>query len=120
MTALSADFTTIALLQALAGLNMNEPLEHRSILDMTFSENERKTLLAWAGSSEEDNVLPFAAVARRAEINPGSVRRFVRALARKGALEFCRMSWNDEGPCGAGYKPTAAGYTALAALSIPS
>lgn len=79
-----------------------------------LSENERKTLMAWKGTCEENNVLPFAAVARKSDINPGLVRRFVRALARKRMLQFCRMSWNDEGPRGAGYTPTPQGYAVIA------
>jgi predicted transcriptional regulator len=81
---------------------------------MHLTDNEITALSAWRGSNEENNVLSFAAVAQRSAIPQGSVRRFVRALARKGALQFCRMSWNDEGPCGAGYMPTKAGYEAIA------
>ncbi|QDZ10557.1 helix-turn-helix domain-containing protein [Devosia ginsengisoli] len=85
---------------------------------MGLTENERKALLAWQGSCEENNVLPFATVALRAEMPKGSVRRFVRALARKGMLQFCRMSWDEEGPRGAGYMPTKAGYAALSSIEV--
>lgn len=68
---------------------------------------------AWRGTCEENNVLPFRTVAEFSEVPTHLVRRVVRALARKGMVEFCQMSWNDEGPCGAGYMPTEAGYEYL-------
>lgn len=85
---------------------------------MRLSTNEHKTLMAWKGTCEEDNVFSFAVVAREAEIPSGSVRRFVRALARKGMLQFCRVSWNDEGPRGAGYMPTPQGYAHIALAEV--
>lgn len=84
-----------------------------------LTENERQVFKAWIGTNEEGNVLSFAAVARRVGVHQATVRRFVRAIARKGFLEFCRMSWNDDGPCGAGYMPTAAGLEALSLMQEP-
>jgi hypothetical protein len=55
MTALSADFTTMALLQALVGLNATKPLEGR-ILDMT-TKDEPKTYAEW----HADGVSQFGA-----------------------------------------------------------
>lgn len=86
-------------------------MSHKLIPEL--SDNEAAALAAWRGTCEEDNVLSFAAVSHRTAIPQGSVRRFVRALARKGFVKFCRMSWTDEGPRGAGYMATATGYAAI-------
>jgi hypothetical protein len=87
---------------------------------MRLTPKEQTVLMAWAGTHEEDNVLSFAAVSHRTAVPRGSVRRFVRALARKGLVEFCRMSWSDDGPCGAGYMATMAGYEAIERIGEPA
>lgn len=85
-----------------------------------LSKNEAAALTAWRDTCEEDNVLSFAVVAQRSALAERKVRRFVRALARKGFVKFCRMSWNDEGPRGAGYFPTNVGYAAISQMGEPS
>lgn len=89
-------------------------MSHKLIPEL--SNNEATALTAWRETCEEDNVLSFAVVSHRSALPQGSVRRFVRALARKGFVRFCRMSWNDDGPRGAGYMPTAIGYAAIAQM----
>lgn len=48
-----------------------------------------------------------------------TVRRHVRALARKGLAEYFRGLWTDEGqPAGAGYCITNTGIEAVNKLSV--
>jgi hypothetical protein len=80
-----------------------------------LSFTEAATLKAWDGTGEDDNVLSFDLVSECSGVARTRVRRAVRSLARKGVLEFCRCSWNDEGQmCGAGYLPTDVGRAILA------
>jgi hypothetical protein len=102
--ALSADLTTIALLQALAGLNMNEPLEHRSILDMTTND-----WLPIADAPEGVEVMT--------KIDDGQGERNVQSLVKKTRIpgETRPMWWTPDGSMYVYYEPTH-----WRALSIPS
>lgn len=55
--------------------------------------------------------VPFRPLCDRTELDRRTVRRNVRALARKGLAEYFRGLWNEEGdaPAGAGYCITKAG-----------
>ena len=81
---------------------------------MKPSELEMSVLMGWRWTGDDCNVLSFWKVHQESEVAIHKVRRAVRALARKGYLEYARMSWNDEGEfTGAGYKPTISGYTLI-------
>jgi len=71
---------------------------------------EAQAFKAWSECSEDFSVIGFQAVSDRTGLDLSKVRRAVRGLARKGLLQFHRMSWTDEGtPHGAGYGLTKAG-----------
>lgn len=54
--------------------------------------------------------MPFRPLMDRTELDRKTVRRNVRALARKGLAEYFRGLWTEDGePAGAGYCITAAG-----------
>lgn len=71
---------------------------------------QQRAFSAWEYLSE-GHTLSFAAVA--VHVPRDKVRRAVRALARKGLLQYEHMSWHDEGPAGAGYSLTEAGEKAI-------
>ncbi|MDX3973275.1 hypothetical protein [Shinella sp.] len=71
---------------------------------------EAKAFSAWQETQSDFDIIGFATIARRAEIDQSKVRRAVRGLARKGLAKFYRTSWTDDGePNGAGYGLTAEG-----------
>ena len=79
-------------------------------------ENQRKCLEALCGLTSPDAGLcsAFAPIMCGTELDRPTVRRCVRALARKGLAEYFRGLWTDDGrPAGAGYCITAAGITYL-------
>ncbi|MGO4196872.1 hypothetical protein AB4Z13_16065 [Rhizobium sp. YAF28] len=77
---------------------------------MKLAGYEAQAFKAWKDCQEDFSILGFKTVASRAGLDPKKVRRAVRGLARKGLVEFHRVSWTDEGvPCGAGYGLTKAG-----------
>lgn len=81
---------------------------------MKLTGYEAKAFQAWKDTAEDFDVLNFATIASRAEIDQSKVRRAVRGLAAKGLTRFVRMSWTDEGvPHGAGYGLTSEGRSAL-------
>ena len=54
--------------------------------------------------------MPFLPLMDRTELDRKTVRRNVRALARKGLAEYFRGLWTEDGdPAGAGYCITKAG-----------
>jgi hypothetical protein len=71
---------------------------------------EAQAFNAWKECSEDFSIIGFKTVASRTGLDQRKVRRAVRGLARKGLVQFYRVSWTDEGiPCGAGYGLTKAG-----------
>jgi len=71
---------------------------------------EDQTLLAWRDCGV-DYGFGFKVAADRCPTAPHLIRRVVRSLARKGALEYARSLYNeDDGSMGAGYTLTEAGY----------
>lgn len=89
-----------------------------------ISENEATAMAAWMDLSVDFAVLNFSVVARLSGLQQSLVRRTVRALARKGMLEFVNCCWDDDGEMrGAGYQPTDRGWsyvTHAAELFYPS
>lgn len=62
--------------------------------------------------------VPFAPLEKLTGYDRRTVRRYVRALARKGLAEFHRPLWSEDGePKGAGYCISTAGLAALKARS---
>lgn len=57
----------------------------------------------------------FRTIQKRTRLNRKTVRRHVRALARKGLAEYHRGLWNEfeDWPAGAGYCITPAGREAI-------
>ena len=54
--------------------------------------------------------MPFRPLMDRTELDRKTVRRNIRALARKGLAEYFRGLWTEDGdPAGAGYCITVAG-----------
>ncbi len=54
--------------------------------------------------------MPFLPIMDRTELDRKTVRRNIRALARKGLAEYFRGLWTEDGdPAGAGYCITTAG-----------
>jgi hypothetical protein len=81
-----------------------------------LSERERAVLevLVDAGGPDDFGFLSFAGIARRGKIDPLSVRRSVRSLARKGLAQFEKGLWSDAGePRGSGYCATREAIAAL-------
>lgn len=80
---------------------------------MKLTGYEKSAFKAWAECDEDYSILSFKAIAHRAEMDISKVRRAVRGLARKGLVEFSRVSWSDEGVVGgAGYGLTKDGVDA--------
>lgn len=68
-----------------------------------LSKMEAQTLIAWR-DCDVGYGFGFKVAAKRCPTPPQSIRRAVRALARKGALEYSRvLFFEDEGLMGAGY-----------------
>lgn len=81
-----------------------------TVATLNLQGYEAKAFTAWLDCSEDFSVLSFDTIAGRAGIDRSKVRRAVRALARKGLVEFHRVSWTDDGEmCGAGYGLTKLG-----------
>lgn len=78
-------------------------------------EGQQKCLEALADLTDPEwTCVPFAPVERATGFDRKTVRRHVRALARKGFAEYHRGLWNEDGgPAGAGYQITKAGQAAL-------
>jgi Mn-dependent DtxR family transcriptional regulator len=86
-----------------------------------LTELEAKTLTAWKGSDPDYGYLSFDQIAHRSGVERYRVRRFVRALARKGLVQYGRGLWSDEGDMrGAGYGLTTAGAGVIAAQAQPN
>jgi hypothetical protein len=85
---------------------------------MKLSVREACCLQAWNGIGH-GYCLNFKGVARGCDIEPYNVRRVVRALARKGLVEFHRglFDESDGGVAGAGYGLTPAGEAWLSGIS---
>ncbi len=75
-----------------------------------------KCLDALDGLTRPDGEMcvPFKPIMSATELDRKTVRRTVRALARKGLAEYFRGLWSEDGqPAGAGYCITRAGREAL-------
>lgn len=81
---------------------------------MRLSETEGKALRAWA-NCEVGFGFGFKVAAERSGVPSHQIRRAVRALARKGALEFQRTLFDeyDGAMVGAGYVLTEYGLKSL-------
>lgn len=77
---------------------------------MKLSATEAKVLVAWRDCAVGYG-FPFKVAAKRSGVDEHKIRRAVRALARKGAVEFERSLWDecDGGMIGAGYVLTKVG-----------
>jgi DNA-binding MurR/RpiR family transcriptional regulator len=81
-----------------------------------LSERERAVLevLVDAGGEDDFGYLSFRGIAARGNIDLSTVRRSVRALARKGFAQFEKGLWSDDGtPRGSGYCATREAISAL-------
>lgn len=76
-----------------------------------LNEKSRQCLAALANTTAPDGEMcvGFLPIQEATGLDRQTVRRIVRALARKGFAEYWRGLWNDEGPAGAGYCITPAG-----------
>lgn len=86
-----------------------------------LSEREAKALSAIVSAShgERGYGVFFREVAKRTHMNKSQVRRSVRALARKGFVEYMRGLFDecDGNLVGSGYGLTAAGIARAKALN---
>lgn len=88
--------------------------------ETTLSKTEAAVFRAWEGCSEDYGYLSFASVSRRSSVEPYKIRRAVRAIARKGLLQFGKGLWDDEGsPRGSGYGLTKTGRAYLDTITNP-
>lgn len=77
---------------------------------MRLSALENTALTAWHDTYADYDVLDFAAIAGRSGLPRGSVRRVVRAMARKGLTRFVRGCFSYDGEmAGSGYGLTDEG-----------
>ena len=79
-------------------------------------EGHKKCLEALNERTQPDGLLccHFAPIQHDTGYDRKTVRRYVRALARKGMAEYFRGLWDDDGcPAGAGYCITYEGRAAL-------
>jgi len=84
-------------------------------MTVKLTDDERQTLRAWEGTSEENNVLPFSTISEWSMVPRHKIRRLVRSLARKGMLEIATGFSDDGMIMGRGYMPRKAGYEILKA-----
>lgn len=79
-----------------------------------LTNNEWTALSAWSSYPEDFDVLSFYMVHHNSTLEKRLVRRTVRALARKGVVEYIRSTMNEDGELsGAGYRPTKEGRKLL-------
>ncbi len=81
-------------------------------------EGHQKCLEALEGLTRSDGEMcvPFAPIERETGYDRRTVRRYVRALARKGLTEYFRGLCTEDGHfAGAGYCITRVGYSKLEA-----
>ena len=90
-------------------------LPTNAIVPLKLSKIEAEIFSAWE-DVEVGFGFGFSEAAKRSGVEEHRIRRAVRALARKGALEFCRTLFdeNDGEMCGAGYVLTEAGRAHIA------
>lgn len=79
---------------------------------VTLSATEEETLTAW-DECEEGYGFGFRLVAENCKTPKPAIRRSVRALARKGLLEYAQSLCSEDGKMGAGYTITKAGLAYL-------
>ena len=80
-------------------------------------EGQGRCLAALHGLTRPHEIcVPFAPIQAITTYDRKTVRRHVRALARKGLAEYKRGLWNDDGPAGAGYCITNAGIKVMESL----
>lgn len=83
---------------------------------LTVSARERKVLSVLANGFHpfEWRAFNFKGIASGCDVEPHLVRRVTRALARKGLAQYERTLWDEyDGPAGAGYRCTEAGFAWL-------
>ena len=81
-----------------------------------MTEDQRKCLEALGDQTapNAEMCMPFAPLMQHTGLDRKTVRRNVRALARKGLAEYFRGLWTEGGePAGAGYCITTAGLAFL-------
>ena len=84
-----------------------------------MSPNQAKCLKALNALTSPDGEMcvPFAPIQQRTKLDRKTVRRCVRALARRGLAAFHRPLWSDDGlPAGAGYCISRTGRAIVAHL----
>ena len=80
---------------------------------MKLVGHEAAAFKAWADCDQDSSIIGFSTVSSRTGLDIRKVRRAVRGLARKGLVQFHRVSWSEDGiPHGAGYGLTEAGDAA--------
>lgn len=90
-----------------------KPEDNDDAKSMKLTGNEAIAFEAWKECDVDYSVISFATVSHQTGLHISKVRRAVRGLARKGLVEFIRVSWTDEGvPHGAGYGLTKRGNEA--------
>lgn len=86
----------------------------------SLSKTELSVFRAWEGTDADYGYLSFKGTAKRSGVELHKIRRTVRAIARKGLLEFSAGLWTDDGEmAGAGYGLTKAGRELLNRITTP-
>jgi hypothetical protein len=90
------------------------------VSDIRLSTTETKVFKAWSETDRDFGYLTFEATAQYSGIAKHRIRRAVRAIARKGLLQFGKGLWTDEGALyGSGYGLTDAGREYLNTITNP-
>lgn len=85
-----------------------------------LSKAETEVFKAWDGVPHDFGYLSFRSAAERSGVEHCKIRRAVRAISRKGLLQFEKGLWNDDGSLyGAGYGLTDAGREYLEKITDP-
>ena len=93
------------------------PLPHPSTWKIGCVAHQVKAMVAMNDTPLDFPVLSFTTIAERSRLTLAETRAAVRQLAVKGAAEYWRSSWSDDGEfMGAGYALTDQGRRAAKAI----
>lgn len=94
---------------------MNPSLTKAREAVIKITDNERKVLETLADAYDQSGwdeygIYTFDPLQRKTGLDRRHVRLACRSLQRKGLAKYVKALWNDDGPAGAGYGATQAGF----------